>query len=96
MGQHWDPYTPCDDALEGKPHKMHTYTWADSVYECRGWPGIVYSTPGKTNIPKAKIHHRLMDWLVELSPFEFYFLMGALLLSGAILFFTVVWTWVVF
>ena len=38
MGQHWDPFTPCDDAHNKIEHRPHSYTWADAEYNCRGYP----------------------------------------------------------
>lgn len=45
---------------------------------------------------KEALHHRLMDWLAGLSPLEFYTIMLAGVIIAATLFFTVVWSWVMF
>lgn len=45
---------------------------------------------------KEAFRHRLMDWLMTLTPVECYILATAALLSASILLFTVVWVWVMF
>lgn len=44
----FNPYTPCDDALEGVDHPPHDYLWADQFFTCNGLhnghPGDIRAT----------------------------------------------------
>lgn len=61
-----------------------------------GPPYIHRFVPPPAVQQKEALHHRLMDWLVDLSPLEFYSVMFAgVFIAGALLF-TVVWAWVMF
>lgn len=110
MGGEWVPYTPCDDAYHQVEHAPHSYTWADAQYECRGYPARVVISrrpevgvlqlnrlvPPEEYQQKEAFRHRLMDWLMTLTPVECYILATAALLSASILLFTVVWVWIMF
>lgn len=45
---------------------------------------------------KRGLHHRLMDWLMTLTTLQCYILAAAAVFVAATLFFTVIWSWIMF